>query len=569
MNPIKEHDILIIGGGGAGLRAALSAAQLDPKLSIAILSKVYPTRSHTVSAEGGCAAAVGKDDNIKNHAEDTIIGSDYLADQDAVEFFVKHCKEEILLLEKWGCPWSRSADGAIAVRAFGGMSKKRTVFAADRTGFFMLHNLFERTYLHPNIHRYNEWYVTKLFTDDKGVTGVMAIHQKEGEMQAFRAKAVIIATGGAGKMYKNSTNSVIKTGDGMYLAYDAGAALKDMEFVQFHPTALPKTGILITEAARGEGGYLINNKKERFLKDYVPEKMELGPRDMITRAIISEYRKGNGFNGPYGKYVELDIRHLGEKVINEKLPQIRELAIEFMHTDPVKMPIPVTPAQHYTMGGISTDIKGQTTVPGLFAAGETACVSINGANRLGSNSLAECLVFGAQAGKYAATHAQKNKVRSPSAGQIKTETGRIEKILTNEGNENPFKIRDEMQETMDHHAGIIKNEKSLSSGIEKIKHLQRQFTKIKINQNNTVFNGELITTLELAGMLKLAEITLLAASRRRESRGAHYRTDYPKRNDKKFLNHLLISKSGGIHMTPSIKTEPVTITKWQPRERKY
>jgi len=569
MNPITEHDILIIGGGAAGLRAAISAAEFNPKLSIAILSKVYPTRSHTVSAEGGCAAVIAKDDNIKSHIEDTIKGSDYLADQDAVEFFVKHCKEEIFLLEKWGCPWSRNKDGTIAVRAFGGMSKKRTVFAADKTGFFMLHNLFERTFLHPNIHRYNEWYVTKLFKDNKGITGVMAIQQKEGKLQTFSAKAIIMATGGAGKMYKNSTNGVIKTGDGMYLAYDAGAALKDMEFVQFHPTALPKTGILITEAARGEGGYLINNKKERFLKNYVPEKMELGPRDLISRAIINEYHKGNGFTGPYGKYMQLDIRHLGEKTINEKLPQIRELAIEFMHTDPVTTPIPVTTAQHYTMGGISTDIKGQTTIPGLLAAGETACVTMNGANRLGSNSLAECLVFGAEAGKNAAIYAKKNKTRSPSLAQIKAETKRIESILTNKGTENPFKLRDEMQETMDEHAGIIRNEKSLSTGIKKIKYLQKKFDKIQIKQTNKVFNNELITTLELAGMLKLAEITLTAAKTRRESRGAHYRTDYPKRNDKKFLNHLLITKKQKTNQSLTIKTTPVTITKWQPRERKY
>lgn len=566
MEIIQEHDVLIVGGGAAGLRAAIAASEENPKLSIGIISKVYPTRSHTVSAEGGIAAALTKGDTIKSHARDTIKGSDYLADQDAVEFFVKRAKEEVLLLEQWGCPWSRTQSGAIAVRAFGGMSAKRTVFAADKTGFFMLHNLFERSLSKNNIHRYDEWYVTKLFTDSRGITGVMAIDQKEGELVTLSAKAVIVCTGGAGKMYANSTNGAISTGDGMALAYREGAALKDMEFVQFHPTALPKTGILITEAARGEGGYLYNVKGERFLKNYVPDKMELGPRDLISRAIIREYQAGRGFKGPYGNYVQLDIRHLGEKKINEKLPQIRELAKDFMHVDPVHEPIPVTPTQHYTMGGVGTNIQGETNIPGLFAAGEAACVTINGANRLGSNSLAECLVFGAEAGASAAKFSQKSKKRAPARSQIDQEEKRLHKIITHNGKENPYKIRYLMEKTVESSAGILRNEKELTGGISNIKDLKERFKKIHIKQKNMVFNSELVNTLELEVMLDLAEAVLIAAKARKESRGAHFRTDYPQRDDKKFLKHLLITKGP---RGPKLSESPVKITQWQPAERTY
>lgn len=566
MEIIQEHDVLIIGGGAAGLRAAVAAAEENPKISIAIISKVYPTRSHTVSAEGGIAAAIAKGDTLESHATDTIKGSDYLADQKAVEFFVKKAKEEVLLLEQWGCPWSRKEDGDIAVRAFGGMSTKRTVFAADKTGFFMLHNLFERSLSKTNIHRYDEWYVTKLLTDKKGVTGVIAIDQKEGEMITLNAKTVIISTGGAGKIYKNTTNAIINTGDGIALAYREGAALRDMEFMQFHPTALPKTGILITEAARGEGGYLYNAKGERFLKNYIPNKMELGPRDLISQAIISEYKAGRGFKGPYGNYVHLDIRHLGEKVINERLPQIRELAKDFMHVDPVYEPIPVTPTQHYTMGGIHTNIKGETTIPGLYAAGETACVTINGANRLGSNSLAECLVFGAESGKAAAKFCKENKKRAPKKEQIQEEEKRIVQIVARDGKENQYEIRTAMQEIMEKNAGIVRKEKELETGLSKIKELKKRFKNIGIKQKNLIFSNELINVLELEAMLEISESLLVAAKARKESRGAHLRTDYPKRDDEKFLKHFMVTKGS---RGPKLTDFPVTITKWQPKERKY
>lgn len=566
MEIIQEHDVLIVGGGAAGLRAAIAAAEQSPKLSVALISKVYPTRSHTSSAEGGIAAALAKGDTIRSHATDTIKGSDYLADQDTVEFFVKRAKEEVLLMEQWGCPWSRTEKGNIAVRAFGGMSTKRTVFAADKTGFFMLHNLFERSLSLSNIHRYDEWYVTKILTDKKGVTGVVAIDQKEGDMAAFQGKAIIVSTGGAGKMYKNSTNGAVTTGDGMALAYREGAALKDMEFMQFHPTALPKTGILITEAARGEGGYLYNANGERFLERYVPNKMELGPRDLISRAIISEYKAGRGFKGPYGNYVHLDIRHLGEKFIDERLPQIRELARDFMHVDPVHEPIPVTPTQHYTMGGIHTNIKGESTIPGLYSAGEAACVTINGANRLGSNSLAECLVFGAEAGKAAGQYCKRIKKRNVSKTQIQEEEKRIVQMVAQKGKENPYKIREAMQDVMERSAGIVRKEKDLSTAITKIKDLKKRFKNIQINQKNLVFSGELTNSLELEAMLELAEAVLTAAKARKESRGAHVRSDYPERDDNKFLKHFLVTKGS---RGPKLSDGPVTITKWQPKERKY
>lgn len=565
MEDRENHDIVIIGGGAAGLRAALEAAELRPDIRVAIVSKVYPTRSHTVSAEGGLAAVIKKNDDLDQHCYDTIKGSDYLADQDAVEFFVKECKKEVMQLEHWGCPWSREDDGTIAVRAFGGMSRKRTVFAADKTGFYMLHSLFERTLQHTNIVRYDEWYVTKILTNDQGISGVVAIQQKTGEMQSIGAKAVIVATGGAGKLYGFTTNSAIKTGDGMALAFNSGAALKDMEFIQFHPTALPKTGILITEGARGEGGYLLNNKKERFLKDYVPEKMELAPRDLITRAIVQEIKEGRGFNGPYGSYVQLDIRHLGEKMIDEKLPLVREVAKEYGNVDPVYDPIPVKPAQHYIMGGIHTNVHGETTVPGLYAAGETACISINGANRLGSNSLSECLVFGAAAAKAAVENLSQKKT-TPHAAQLKDEEKKRTEFLQHVGKEKISVIRSEMEGIMDQYAGVIREEKGLMHGLNEIKQLQERSKNISLNDKGKIFNTELINLYELRGMLVLCETVLTSALKRRESRGAHYRSDFPTRDDKNFLKHfLVVTSENGMQL----RDREVAITRWQPEERKY
>src|ERR671930_1362059 len=410
-----SHDVVIVGGGGAGLRAAIAIAEAHPGLSVAIVSKVYPMRSHTVSAEGGAAGVIGADDTLDEHAYDTVSGSDWLCDQDAVEAFVAEAPHELLRLEHWGCPWSREPDGHIAVRAFGGMKKMRTWFAADKTGFHMLHALFQTTLKYEPITRYDEWFVTKLLVDEGHVQGVVAIELMSGKIQAIAAKAVILCTGGCGRVFPFTTNANIKNGDGMALAYRAGAPLKDMEFVQYHPTGLPFTGILITEAARSEGGWLVNKDGYRYLQDYdlgkpeptpVLKSMELGPRDRLSQAFVKEDQKGRTIDTPYGPVVNLDLRHLGEKLINAKLPFVRELCLKYQNIDPVKELIPVRPVVHYMMGGVSTDINGATPLPGLYAAGEVACVTINGANRLGSNSLPELLVFGARAGKAAAEYAR-------------------------------------------------------------------------------------------------------------------------------------------------------------------
>jgi succinate dehydrogenase / fumarate reductase flavoprotein subunit len=549
MEQITKHDILIIGGGAAGLRAAIAAAEEHPTLSVALVSKVYPVRSHTVSAEGGVAAAISENDSPEKHAEDTIKGGHNLGVREVVDFFTREAKKEIITLEHWGCPWSREQNGKIAVRAFGGMETKRTVYAADKTGFYLLHSLFERSLKYENIKRYDEWYVTSLLTDNEGVCGAFAIHLKDGEMAAFQAGAVIIATGGAGRIYRTTTNSHIKTGDGMALAFNTGAALKDMEFVQFHPTALAKNGILITEAARGEGGYLLNGLGERFMEKYSPTAMELAPRDVITRAILSEIAAGRGTTDqansnarpgiseqttlknstkPNSKdqspHVFLDIRHLGDKKIKEKLPMVREISLEYAGINPAKNMIPVKPAQHYFMGGIAVNINAETTIKGLFACGETACTGIHGANRLGSNSLAECLVFGRVAGLSAAKHA-KNKTSSElSKAQINNCEKDIHKLLNQSGKENLSKIREEMQTTMDEKAGIIRNGKDMQTGIDKITELQNRSKNIAINDKSTIFNTELIDLLELNCMLKVAEQVLRAALARKESIGAHYIT---------------------------------------------
>jgi len=527
------------------LRAAEAAACKNPKLKIAIISKVYPIRSHTVCAEGGVAGVMSTDngDSFRLHAADTIRGGDGLCDIDAVDFFVKNAPEELKQLEDWGCPWSRDSAGNMAVRAFGGMSVKRTAFAADKTGFFLLHALYERTLKHKNITRLDEWFVTKLLIEDKNVRGVIAMNLRDGKIEAFAASAVILATGGAGQMYRFTSNSNICTGDGMALAMDAGLPLKDIEFVQFHPTGLPRTGILITEAARGEGGYLINKNGERFLKNYLPEKLELSPRDAVTRAIMDEIEAGRGIDGPFGKHVYLDIRHLGKKTIDEKLPQVRELAQKFAGVDPVKELIPVMPVCHYFMGGVPTDINAQTAIHGLFAAGETACTGLHGANRLGSNSLSECLVFGKVAGENAAAFSPMSNPnsRSLSTSLLADEESRIKKLINQKGELRCATVRERLQEIMSEHVGIKRNEKSLEEGINKILELKEQSAQISLSDRSLVFNTELTSLFELKNMLTVAEAVVRSALHRKESRGAHFRTDFPKKD---YLNtHIFIKNS--------------------------
>src|ERR687898_1444592 len=449
---MSTHDIVIVGGGGAGLRAAIAATEVSTKLSIALVSKVYPMRSHTVSAEGGTAAVMRDFDSLDLHAKDTIFGADFLADQDAVEAFVQEAPGELIQLEHWGCPWSRDPDGRVSVRSFGGMTVDRTLFAADKTGFHLLHSLFQTSLKYESIVRYDECFLTSLLVDDGKVCGVTSINLYTGKVEVIAGKSVILCTGGGGRIFPFTTNAAINTGDGMAAAYRAGVALKDMEFVQYHPTGLPGTGILITEASRAEGGYLVNREGRRFLEDYIPSKMELGPRDILSRAIIQEFEKGHGYQGPDGQYVHLDISHLGEETIDEKLFFVRELARNFIGIDPVHEPIPVRPVVHYMMGGVDTDLVGRTWLPGLYAAGEAACVSINGANRLGSNSLTECLVFGARVGKQAAEDALESGAPSenPLAELAKAEQERlVETYLEDGGAERIATIRKDLQTSLE------------------------------------------------------------------------------------------------------------------------
>jgi fumarate reductase flavoprotein subunit len=575
---VTNHDVLLVGGGGAGLRAAIAVSEINPKLKVAVVSKVYPMRSHTVSAEGGAAGVIRPDDTLDEHAYDTISGGDWLCDQDAVEAFVKEAPQELLRLEHWGCPWSREPDGHIAVRPFGGMKQMRTWFAADKTGFHMLHTLFQTTLKYDAIARYDEWFVTKLLVDDGRVQGVVAIELMSGKIQAITAKSVILCTGGCGRVFPFTTNASIKTGDGMALAYRAGAPLKDMEFIQYHPTGLPFTGILITEAARAEGGYLVNKDGYRYLQDYnlgtptpkpVLRSMELGPRDRLSQAFVKEQEKGRTIEGPYGPVVHLDLRHLGEKLINSKLPFVRELCTKYQNVDPVYELIPVRPVIHYMMGGVSTDINGATPLAGLFAAGEVACVSINGANRLGSNSLPELLVFGARAGKAAAEFASSAPAASNAVlAQALDEQRRLEnQLLQNSGGERASTLREELQKTMESSAGIYRTGSSLSSGAQTLRELQERSAKLALDDHSLTFNTDLIAALEISFMLDVAESMVQSALKRTESRGAHQRTDFPKRNDEEFLAHSLVYRSSDGQ--PRVEYAPVKITRWPPGERVY
>lgn len=560
-----DCDIAIVGAGLAGMRAAVAIAEKNSKVSVAIIAKTYPIRCHSVCAEGGSAAVLRKEDSFDLHAWDTVKGSDFLADQDAVEFFVRECPKEILRLENWGCPWSRNPDGTIAQRAFGGHSVNRTVFAADRTGFHEVHTLYERLLKYDNVEFFSEYFLTNLAIEDNRIQGLSAIELKTGNLVFFKAKAVILATGGAGRLYGFTTYSHQVTGDGMAIAYRCGVPLKDMEFMQFHPTGLVPSGILMTEACRGEGGYLRNKFGERFMQKYAPEKMELAPRDVVARAMWKEIIEGRAFEGEHGPYLALDLTHLGEEKIEQRLPMIREAAIKFLDIDPVEEPLPVKPVQHYTMGGIHTNMFTETPVKGLFAAGECACVSIHGANRLGSNSTVECLVFGRVAGEMALKYIENVKDVKINQEFLKEEEKRIfDKI--GKGNENPHTIKRELNETMDKHLWIFRNGDGLKEAIRKIEELKERYSQASIADDCRKFNVALLSTLEVGYMLDLAEVVAIGALLRTESRGAHYRLDYPERNDKQWLVHTLAyyTREG-----PRFEYLPVTITKWKPVERKY
>lgn len=565
---LLSYDVLVIGGGLAGLRTAIEAKRAGQ--DVAILSKVHPLRSHSLAAQGGINAALGNApaptlDTWQDHAFDTVKGSDYLADQDAVEVMCREGIDRVIEMDHWGTLFSRTVDGRIAQRPFGGAGFPRTCYASDRTGHNLLHTLYEQM-IRLQIPVHEEWYALSLVIDEGRCLGVLALHFFEGKIIPIRARAIVLATGGYGRVYLRSTNALINTGSGCYLAYQAGASLKDMEFVQFHPTSLYGTNILITEAARGEGGYLFNAKGERFMERYAPKLMELGPRDIVARGIQTEIDQGRGFDGGY---IHLDLRHLGKETIVDRLPGIRQISIDFAGVDPVLYPIPVQPAQHYSMGGIDTNIDGETSLAGLFAAGECACVSVHGANRLGGNSLLDTLVFGYRVGRKILQTLETEK-KSPVAPLFQDRLDRyqaaLEKIFERKGAEPCFRIRDEMKAQMTFQAGIFRKEEDLIASREKIRELKQRFVKVGIKQRGLPFNHELIQYIELEGMLLLAEVIVEGAFARKESRGSHFRLDYPDRDDKNWLRHTIAFQTPD---GPKLSYKDVTITSYPPKERTY
>ncbi len=579
-----QYDIVIVGGGGAGLRAAIAIGETNPKLKVALVSKVYPMRSHTVAAEGGAAAVIKDNDSFNDHCLDTIGGGDWMCDQDAVELFVNEAPKELIQMEHWGCPWSRELDGTVAVRPFGGMKIERTWFAADKTGFHLLHTLFQTSLKYNNVIRHDEWFATKILVENGRCQGVTAIEMRSGILKVIAAKSVIMCTGGAGRVFPFTTNGSIKTGDGMAMAYRAGIPLKDMEFIQYHPTGLPGTGILITEAARGEGGILVNKEGYRYLQDYdlgmpldiedpkhpVKKSMELGPRDRLSQAFIKEREKEKTIPGPFGDVVHLDIRHLGKKKIDKKLPFVRELTKNYVGIDPVYEPIPVRPVVHYMMGGIDTNIDCSTILPGLFAAGECACVSINGANRLGSNSLTEILVYGTRAGQaaaiFAAEHPEINLEALEKQGADEYKRITRDFLQKDGGSERIATLRKEMHQVMEQSVDIFRSESGLKEACNKIEELKDRFSSILIEDKSLNFNTELTSALELENMIDVAESIIFSALSRRESRGSHQRTDFVNRDDENFLRHSLAYRT---EAESRIEYQDVVITKWPPAERIY
>ena len=572
MADVFTHDLIILGAGLAGLRAAIEASRVTQgNLNIALISKNQLMRAHSVAAEGGTASVLRPEDgdSLELHAWDTVYGSDFLADQDVVDRFVRAIPGEIMQLEHWGIPWTRRTDGRIAQRPFGGHSYPRAVLAQDKTGFFEMQTLYDTLNRQKKVWHYNEHYITSIIIDNNHFCGLTAIDMTGGKFKVIRGKALIIAAGGAGTLFGFTTYSQTVTGDGMALAYRAGIPLEDMEFLQFHPTGLVPSGILMTEACRGEGGYLINNKGERFMHKYAPSKAELAPRDLVSRSEMIEIEEGRGFAGPNGlDYVHLDLRHLGAKRINEQLPLIREVCIEFNDLDPINEPIPCRPVAHYSMGGIETDIDGKTCVDGIWAAGEAGCSSLHGANRLGSNSTAECLVWGKITGEKAGHYCNETSAAAEvPADRVNAEHKRIyEDLLGKNGKENLYEIRRELRATMDEHAGVFRTGEELSAGLEKVKSLRRRFADIRIDDKNSVYNTNLYNALETDNLLDLAEVMTLGALTREESRGGHARRDFPKRDDEKWQKHTLAfhTENG-----PRLDYKPVTITTWKPVERKY
>jgi len=551
------------------MRAAVEAARVSKgRLDVAIFTKTHAMRSHSVAAEGGTAAVLYPDegDSYDSHIFDTIKGSDFLADQDAVERFVKLAPGELLQLDHWGMPWSRREDGKIAQRPFGGHEYNRATYAADKVGFLEMQTLYSVLQKYDSIKIYHEWYVTSIVKDGNTFRGFTAVNLATGELAAIKARAGIIATGGAGRMYAFTTNGHSSTADGHFIAYRAGIPLKDMEFIQFHPTGLVPTGILITEASRGEGGYLINSKGERFMSKYAPTKMELGPRDLVSRSEMTEINEGRGFEFRDMKCIHLDLRHLGREKILEKLPQIREVTVKFIGVDPIDQPIPIRPVAHFTMGGIHTNGDGATPLKGLWAAGEAACISINGANRLGSNSTTTCLVYGAITGAEAARYCASAGGNGFPADSVRMEESRLfGELLRGSGSENPYAVRRELQVLMDANMYVFRSGEGLKTAVRTIQALKKRAYKNVVDKSKE-YNTNLLHVFELEAMLEVAEAAIVGAYARTESRGAHTRTDFPKRDDVNWLKHTLAYRTTDM---PRLDYMPVTITRHKPQERKY
>lgn len=565
-----SHDVLIVGGGLAGLRAAVG---LCHKYDVALLSKVHPIRSHSIAAQGGINAALANnpdsgDDTWEKHTFDTVKGSDYLADQDAVEIMCREAPGIVYEMEHWGCPFSRFPDGSIAQRPFGGAGYPRTCYSTDLTGHVLLNTLYERAVM-MGVTVYPEWYVTALATDNGVCHGVVAFDLMNGQIAPITAKATIFATGGYGRVYFYSTNALINTGSGIGIAYKAGVPLKDMEFVQFHPTGLIGTNILMTEACRGEGGYLVNNKGERFMEKYAPKAMELAPRDIVSRSIQTEINEGRYFEHPLGKYIKLDLTHLGEKKILAKLPGIRKICLDFIGIDPIREPIPIMPCQHYSMGGIDTNARTATEVQGFFAAGECACVSVHGGNRLGGNSLLETIVFGKIAAgaidEYlsSGTAVPKEQIVIRKAGELEARIA----TLVSGGTEKTFVLHGELARTMSANVGIFRQRTETEKALEEIGRIKERYRNVGVSSPSRHMNYELMNAIELEYMLEVAHTIALGASLREESRGAHFRTDFPKRDDEKWLKHTIARMADDTN--PGISFRDVSITRYKPMERVY